>query len=127
MVENYNMSRMCCFCTYLIVSTKWPLFQRRDSDGVVKCCFSHLPSSFSLHVDNYGNVSQFHAGKTFLLHNFYVPAHTCFYVQESATSCDFYRRRQVDVFVLKTVGACAKFHEARQQTGLLFLGLYMTM
>ena len=23
MVENYNMSRMCCYCTYLIVSTKW--------------------------------------------------------------------------------------------------------
>ena len=74
-------------------------------------------------------MSQFHAGKTFLLHNFYVPAHTCFHVQESArpTSCDFYRRRQVDVFVLKTVDACAKFHEACQQTGLLFMGLYMTM
>ena len=43
-----------------------------------------------------------------------------------ATSCDFYRRRQVDVFVLKTVEACAKFHEACQQTGMLFMGLYMT-
>ena len=34
-----------------------------------------------------------------------------FMCRESATSCDFYRRRQVDVFVLKTVEACAKFHE----------------
>ena len=49
-----------------------------------------------------------------------------FMCRESATSCDFYRRRQVDVFVLKTVEACAKFHEACQQTGLLFMGLYMT-
>ena len=39
------------------------------------------PSFFSLHVDNYGNVSQFHAGKTFLLHISYVLAHTCFYMQ----------------------------------------------
>ena len=49
-----------------------------------------------------------------------------FMCRESATSRDFYRRRQVDVFVLKTVEACAKFHEACQQTGLLFMGLYMT-
>ena len=49
-----------------------------------------------------------------------------FMCREIATSCDFYRRRQVDVFVLKTVEACAKFHEACQQTGLLFMGLYMT-
>ena len=27
------------------------------------------------------NVSHFGAGKTFLLHNFYVPAHTYFYAQ----------------------------------------------
>ena len=68
-----------------------------------------------------------------MCHNFMLEKH--FYytismfqrVQESATSCDFYRRRQVDVFVLKTVEACAKFHEACQQTGLLFMGLYMTM
>ena len=46
--------------------------------------------------------------------------------RESATSCDFYTRRQVDVFVLKTVEACAKFHEACQQTGLLFMGVYIT-
>ena len=49
-----------------------------------------------------------------------------FMCRESATSCDFYRRRQVDVFVLKTVEACAKFHEACQQTSMLFMGLYMT-
>ena len=49
-----------------------------------------------------------------------------FMCRESDTSCDFYRRRQVDVFVLKTVEACTKFHEACQQTGLLFMGLYMT-
>ena len=46
--------------------------------NVVSVTFPHF---FSLHVDKFGNVSQFHAGKTFLLHNFYVPAHTCFYVQ----------------------------------------------
>ena len=49
-----------------------------------------------------------------------------FMCRESDTSCDFYRRRQVDVFVLKTVEAGAKFHEACQQTGLLFMELYMT-
>ena len=54
--------------------------------------FSHFPSFCSLHVDNYGNVSQFHAGKTFLLHNFYVPAHTCFYVQGE---CYFLRLLQM--------------------------------
>ena len=91
--------------------------------NVVSVTFPHF---VSLHVDNYGNVSQFHAGKTFLLQNFYVPAHTWFMCRESATSCDFYRRRQVDVFVLKTVEACAKFHEACQQKGLLFMGLYTT-
>ena len=85
--------------------------------------FQSLSLIVLLHVDNYGNVSQFHAGKTFLLHNFYVPAHTFFYVQESATSCDFYRCRQVDVFVLKTVEACAKFHEACQQDRSVVYGI----
>ena len=54
--------------------------------------FHSLSLIFSLHVDNYGNVSQFHAAKTFLLHNFYVPAHTYFYAQGEcllpATSTD---------------------------------------
>ena len=97
-----------------------------EGNSIKNDWLNRLLSFFSLHVDNYGNVSQFHAGKTFLLHIFYVPAHTCFMCRESATSCDLYRRRQVDVFVLKTVEACAKFHEACQQTGMLFMGLYMT-
>ena len=117
---------MRCYCTYLIVSTKWPLFQRRDYDGVVKYCFSHFPSFFSLNVDNYGNVSQFHAGKHFYYTISMFQLIRVFMCRDSATSCDFYRRRQVDVFVLKTVEACAKFHEACQQTGMLFMGLYMT-
>ena len=61
--------------------------------------------------------------KTFVLHNFYVPAHTYFMCRESATSCGFYRRRRGDVFLLKTVEECAKFHEACQQTGLFCYGI----
>ena len=79
--------------------------------NVVSVTFPHF--SYSMLTTN-GNVSQFHAGKTFLLHNFYVPAHTFFYVQESATSCDFYRRRQVDVFVLKTVERNSMRRASRQ-------------
>ena len=92
MVESYNRQRD-------VLLLHLPNRIKCDSDSVIKCCFTYFPSFFSLHVDNYGNVSQFHAGKTFLLHNFYVPAHTSFMCRESATSCDFHIRRQEDVFV----------------------------
>ena len=49
---------------------------------LARMSFHELSPIFALHVDTYGNVSQFGGGKTFVLHNFNVPAHTYFYMQE---------------------------------------------
>ena len=91
--------------------------------NVVSVTFPHLPHSmlttmvmcynFMLEKHLYYTISMFQLIRVFMC-------------RESATSCDLNRRRQVDVFVLKTVEASAKFHEACQQTGMLFMGLYMT-
>ena len=82
MVENYNMSGdvLLLHLPNPINEMAIVLKARFRWCRVVKCCFSHFPS-FSHSMLTNGNVSQFHAGKTFLLHNFYVPAHTRFYVQ----------------------------------------------
>ena len=92
-----------------------------DGTNFVKCRFTHFPSFFHSMLTTMVNVSHFGAGKTFLLHNFYVPAHTYFYAQGEvllpATSTDDVKGMS-SFNDLKTVEECAKFHEAYQQTGL---------
>ena len=85
-----------------VVSVTFPHFSRSMLTTMVMC------HNFMLEKYFYYAISMFHL----------ILVCMC---RESATSCDFYRRRQVDVFVLKTVEACAKFHEACQQTGRLYM------
>ena len=92
----------------IIVSTKWPLFQRRDFDGVVKCCFSHFPSFYHSMLTTMVMCHHFMLEKHFYYTISMFLLIRVFMCREIATSCDFYRRRQVDVFVLKTVEACGE-------------------